>query len=178
MTPRRVWHSSSVASRSGGRWRTPSRRAPPFPGRRPAATTSVRASRSSAVAKQIGHPLHAGPPCRLELVEDAPRSANGVAVRAHQLLAAATLLRDETGPFEHRHVLLYGGKADRIGVGEPRDRRLIAEAAHEDVAARAIRECMEQAVDVLFGRRTYNHLVVGYRNTLTEKGAARPFNWS
>jgi hypothetical protein len=59
-------------------------------------------------------------------------------------------------------VLLHGGEAHRVDVGEPGHRRLLAGAAPEDVAARRVGEGMEEVVDLLAGQLTYNHPVVGY----------------
>ena len=42
--------------------------------------------------EQIGHPVHAPAPGRLELVEHPPRPADGLAVGVHELLASARSL--------------------------------------------------------------------------------------
>jgi hypothetical protein len=58
-------------------------------------------------------------------------------------------------------VLLHRGEAHRVAVGQLRHGRLIGYAAAEDVAARAIGQCVKQPVHVVVGRRIYNHSVVG-----------------
>jgi hypothetical protein len=63
-------------------------------------------------------------------------------------------------------VLLHGREAHRVGVRQPRHRQLALDRATQDVAARGVRQRMQQAVD--FGLRavSYNHLVVSYRIAL------------
>jgi hypothetical protein len=58
-------------------------------------------------------------------------------------------------------VLLHGGEAHRVVVGESRHRRLAPGAAAQDVAPRGIGQGLEQAIDVVVGQRIYNHPVVG-----------------
>ena len=126
--------------------------------------TVIRRPAAGHLREQIGHPVHAPAPGRLELVEDPPRPAHGVAVGAHELLPPAALLGDQAGPLQHRDVLLHRGEAHRVDVGESRHRRLAPDAAVQDVAARGVGQCVEQAVHLLVGQLTYNHSVVGYRS--------------
>ena len=86
------------------------------------------------------------------------RTASGR--RAHELLTAPALLRDQPGPLEHGDVLLHGGEAHRVGVGEPGDGLLPVDRAAQDVAAGGVGQCVEQAVDCLIAPLLYNHLVV------------------
>jgi hypothetical protein len=112
-------------------------------------------------ARADGHAVDASAPGRLEIVEDPPRPADRAAVAAHELLAPAALLGDEAGPLQHRDVLLHRSEAHRVDVGESRHRRLVHDAAVEDVAARGVGQCVEQAVHILLlGPTTYNHSVV------------------
>ena len=110
--------------------------------------------------EQVRHPRHPPAPGGLELVEDAPRPADGGPVGVDELLATAPLLGDQAGALEHRDVLLDGGEAHGVVGGEAGDRRLARGAAAQDVAARAVGERVEHAVHVGVGKVTYNHAVV------------------
>jgi hypothetical protein len=126
---------------------------------RPSETAS--SLRTGNLREQIGHPVHASAPGRLELREDPPRPAYRVGVAAHELLPSARLLGDQAGPLQYRDVLLHRGEAHRVDVGETRHGRLASGAAVKDVAASGVGECVKQAVDVLLAQFTYNHSVVG-----------------
>src|SRR5207248_168140 len=61
-----------------------------------------------------------------------------------------------------RDVLLHRGEAHRVGLREPRDRRLVCCAAAKDVATGRVGQGTEDLVDDLGRDLIYNHIVVGY----------------
>ena len=138
--------------------------------------TITRRSRSSSLSmltmlirgprgrlgEQLHHPVHAAAPRALEVVEHPPRPADGGAVGVDELLPPAPLLGHETGPLQHRDVLLHRREAHGVAGGEPRDRRVLHQAAVQDVPARRVGQRVEHAVDLLAGQLIYNHPVVRY----------------
>jgi hypothetical protein len=96
--------------------------------------------------EQIGHPLGAVAPRLFELVENLSQPVHSGEVGVHQLFSPATLLRDQARPFQHRDVLLYRRKADRVSLGQTRNRRVCVRAAAKDVPASRVRERVEQLV--------------------------------
>jgi len=60
-------------------------------------------------------------------------------------------------------MLLYRREAHRISLGESRNRGLAGGTAAKDVATGPVGQGMEQVVDCLVRKRTYNHLVVDYQ---------------
>ena len=109
--------------------------------------------------EELAHPVDAVTPDRLELVEDALSSVDGVEVASNELFTSSPLLRDEFGTFEDGNVLLDGGEAHVVATGECRHRRIVAHRSSDDVAASAIGERLEQPVDLFVIEYIYNHLV-------------------
>jgi len=111
--------------------------------------------------EQLGHAVHAPAPSRLELVKGLPGPADRIRIGAHELLPSAAVLGDQAGPLQHRDVLLHGGEAHRICLGQPRHRRVALGGAAEDVTPGSVRQGVKYIVDCLVGHTIYNHLVVG-----------------
>ena len=70
------------------------------------------------VVENLLETVEARPPHRLELIEQLLRSADGVDVAPHELLAAAPPLDHEVGALEDGDVLLHSGEAHVIAPGE------------------------------------------------------------
>ena len=112
-----------------------------------------------SIVEKLLEAVEAIEPHRLQLVEQALRPTHGVDVAPHELLATAAVLQDEIGTFEHGDVLLHGGEAHVVATSECRDRTVADHRAPHDVAARAIRERLEQPVHVVVAQSIYNHMV-------------------
>jgi hypothetical protein len=110
-----------------------------------------------ALNEQARHPVHAPAPGGLELVEGLPGASDHPGIGAHELFPPTALLGDQTGPFQHRDVLLHRCEAHRIGPRESRNRGLAGDAAAKDVAASAVGESMEQLVNRPARQLIYNH---------------------
>ena len=96
----------------------------------------------------------------LVAVEEHGRLAQGLPVCLNDLLAAASLLRHERGPFEHRHVLLHRSEAHGVLAGQGRYRLLVPDGTSEDISPGRVGQRTEDAVDLLFLQAIYNHMVV------------------
>ena len=111
------------------------------------------------VVQDLLETVETRPPHRLELIEQLLRSADGLDVAPHVLLASAAPLDDEVGALEDGDVFLHGGEAHVIAPSERRHRGVVEHRSPHDVAARSVSQGMEQPVDILVGPRTYNHMV-------------------
>ena len=85
------------------------------------------------------------------------RAGDGDGIGADELLAAMASLGHEAGAFEHRHVLLHGGEAHGVAVGQARDRQLAVGRAAQQIASRHVGQGVQHVVDLGFGELIYNH---------------------
>jgi hypothetical protein len=102
-------------------------------------------------------------PRDLELVEETVDGFHALELAPHELLAAAPVLRDETGVGEDGHVLLHCREAHRIKASQLGHGPITSERLGHDVATSRVCESVEQPVGpvgILGGDLIYNHLVV------------------
>ena len=111
------------------------------------------------LGEELFEPIEPVAPDRLELIEQLLRSADGVDVAPHELLASAAPLDDELGALEDGDVFLHSSEAHVIAPSERRHRGVVEHRSPHDVAARSVSQGLEQPVDFLVGPRTYNHMV-------------------
>ena len=111
------------------------------------------------LVEDVFETVEARPPHRLELIEQLLRSADGVDVAPHELLASAAPLDDELGALEDGDVFLHSSEAHVIAPSERRHRSIVEHRSPHDVASRSVSQGLEQPVDFLVGQRIYNHMV-------------------
>src|SRR5690606_22716653 len=100
----------------------------------------------------------------LELRQKITRPGKLFRVPTDPAFTAVRSFDHETCLLQYRHVLLHRCKRHVVARGEGRHRRLLpCKYAPDDVAARGVGECAEQAVELRVGlvSMTYNRMVVG-----------------
>src|SRR5690606_18825093 len=109
----------------------------------------------------------------LELRQKITRPGKLFRVPTDPAFTAVRSFDHETCLLQYRHVLLHRCKRHVVARGEGRHRRLLpCKYAPDDVAARGVGECAEQAVELRVGQvsMTYNHMVV-------DNGRGRAGKW-
>lgn len=97
----------------------------------------------------------------LELSQQAVGPPHGVKVSSDALSAPIPAFGHQRGAFEHRHMLLHGGKRHLVSIGEFTDGHVRIHDTSEDVAARGIGERTEEVVQLGSGGLSiYNQMVV------------------
>src|SRR5712671_4149228 len=109
---------------------------------------SLRVHGVARLDDEVVHAVDPSPPQLFVLVEHAARDEQRVEVGADDLAAADALLRDQACALENCDVLLDRREAHRVMAGQLEDALLGADRAADDVAACAIPEGGEHAVEV------------------------------
>ncbi len=97
----------------------------------------------------------------LVLCQQKVDAAHGFRVASHALRAAFFTFGHQLRAFEHRDVLLHGGKGHVVSLSQLTDRRVCVHHSRKDVAPRGVGQCGEEVVQLVGrGLLIYNHVVV------------------
>lgn len=86
---------------------------------------------------------------------------NGLDVGSHQLLASLPTFCHQICSLQDGDMLLDGGEADWVEVGQSRDGELGLEGTHDDVPPGGVGKGVEEIVGSIVDT-IYNHMVVDY----------------